>query len=774
MFQAIPLSQSEFRSSTWPISAQGLHFTDIAKSTRSEKDDTQHESTPAHQEEDAHTSQSSSTLRFEPIEPPDGYTPLTFLPVLLQGWALWSLVSFYTVISAILAYLFYRSMLDYRWTVHDVDYYLTARYLPTIVGLVSSALFHSTMSNLRRILPFICMADQHPKRIKNRNSQIVATVSLRLFPTLLRYLNLFGTRAMLLNIGLKSLLFSVQETDDHIWVVSVRVVPAMYLSINYLAIALITAYVALKYGNCSTGLKKDWDPTSLADIMLLFSTEYTKPKLDFPLDHKSWYKTMKKSGVTYRLGYWKVHCLATPQPDIVYGIRSLDDTLEPSEACAYLNQFNEFFNQQGSLEPYCRHLVDRVSVKSSELAKRPRSGAHELLPTRCCAETPGCSHYPYRKAPGIPSKVFASLAILYLIVVCVCLVFALIRIWTSEGVVLQLPRLLVLSTNIAVSINSTSLTSTGDQWPTAPSQTDSSLVITLVPILICRFLPVMTMNLANFLIADLDTHHRWSQPFACMYAEPSFASQSILLDYMTVSPLQVLSQAWANGHFKVVYSGILNALSWIPTLIATGFCSFILTDIAVVRLSPTLAVIGIFWALLYIHAISSYWAPPERKLPRDIGSLYAIFCFIYDSKFRWYSEFCHATFSPNLTKDELYSLIRLSSDKYRFGMVGELGEEHPGFDVAETSDGADTGYVRWIKPHPGFFARVKSRFQRRKSKMERGDDVFDPEGIPLNYLNASTSTSHQRRLSAEDPYPQGHSTAFESESIQSFRVMADL
>ncbi|KAH0362916.1 hypothetical protein KCU65_g7715, partial [Aureobasidium melanogenum] len=777
MFEAIP--QSEPRRSTIQRSGRHSHSMDIANNAGSLRNDIERGSTPA--ESDGQLRQSKPTISFEPIKPPAGYTPLDFLPKLLTGWALWSLASFYAVLAVLLAYLFYRSRHDYYWTIHDVNYYLVARYLPTIIGVISSEFYSSTMSSLRRMMPFICMADQPSDRINDPGSRVVITVDMYRLPTWEFFLQNTGGILLGLLMAFKSVLLSVQENNDHTWVISVRAIPAIYLSISYLVIALITAYIAFKYANCRTGLKKDWDPTSLADIVLLFSTEDTKPKLDFPLKYRSWSKMMKESGTTYRLGYWKIHYLNTSSSSIVYVIRSFGHTIEPSEADTHLENFNTFFGLQGSLEPYFRQHVEQAYAKEPGPSSRARSATCDLLPTYCCAETPTCLHYPYRKAPGSVSRFWPTIVILYLMLLFMGTGYASIRIWTSQGIIFRFPVLLIQSNDIPLPINDTNYQlSSGNSWISVPPDTPlfswGMFLLILLPLAIFRFLPVMIMAFASSMVSDLDSNYRLTQPYVNMYTEASSASQSLLLDYMTVSPLAVLPEAWANGHFKVIYLGVLNALSWIPILVTTGLCSIVLnlTNIVVVQVAPTLAFFGVVWSLLYIHALTYWWVPPERKLPRDNSRLYDIFCYVYDSKLRWHSEFGHAAFSPDLTKDELHSLIRLSRDKYLFGLVGEPGEEHPGFDIAETSDSADTGYVRWIKPNSGFFVRVKSRFQRRKSKTERSDDVSDPEGIPLTHLNASFSTFHRRRLSAEDPHLQGHSTALESESIQSVRMMANL
>lgn len=152
-------------------------------------------------------------------------------------------------------------------------------------------------------------------------------------------------------------------------------------------------------------------PASLADIVLLFSTEDTKPVLDLPLDSKSHLRMWTKSRRSYRLGYWKIRYQEDSRSNI-YGIRSFDhirsyeDLIELSEADTYLNGFGAFFGLQGSLESYFRRRIDQRYTKEPRIARTPSSTTHNLLATHCCAETPTCSHYPYRRAPCLSTAAF--------------------------------------------------------------------------------------------------------------------------------------------------------------------------------------------------------------------------------------------------------------------------------------------------------------------------------------------------------------------------------
>lgn len=272
----------------------------------------------------------------EPIDPPSGYTPLTFRPTILKRRVLLPIIAFYLVILGLLGYLIHRSRSERVWTIRNVNYYLAARYLPAVIGVCTNALFTTTTSTLRRILPFIHLADQ-----KNTNNkyQMQHTVCARYFP-LSRRLNgiigflVMGNLAFHLTLAAKATLFNVEDTGRGAWLVSVRLFYAVLLGFTYLLATLITVFIAIKYAGCNTGLKDNWDPTSLADIILLFAPVNIKPNLNHPLHYNQWYRMVHAAKPRYRLGYWKITNTAKNTPPIVYGIR-MTDAVVPTDSARH-------------------------------------------------------------------------------------------------------------------------------------------------------------------------------------------------------------------------------------------------------------------------------------------------------------------------------------------------------------------------------------------------------------------------------------------------------
>lgn len=335
------------------------------------------------------------------------------------------------------------------------------------------------------------------------------------------------------------------------------------------------------------------------------------------------------------------------------------------------------------------------------------------------------------------------------------LAFALVRIWWFQGIVFQKGAWLIQSSDIAAAPNGTQFVTPGViivSIPNSFSRHDKSAMIRdFLAVLLLRFLPVLIVSRVGGLIAVLDIQHRWVQPFTNMYEKASLASDSLLLDYMTVSPLEVIPQAYTKDHYRVVYFGVISALKWVPPLTIIGI--FAITETGsgvVVQISPTAASFAIIWLGLYIYSYFSFWPPSTRKLPRDVGSLFDLFCFFYDSELRRYPAFARAACSPDITKDELHSKLRLARHKLRFGLIGNSRKQHPGFDYAD--------HVTWVKPVPGFVRRMKGK--SRASPIDHGSDSNgEYDAHSMDDLSISSSMRRRRTSIREDAQWTGHSSA---------------
>jgi hypothetical protein len=269
---------------------------------------------------------------------------------------------FYLANLGLLGYLVYRSRSTKVWDIHNVNYYLAARFLPAVIGVCTNILFSNITSTLRRILPFINMADQKNTKSKCRMEQTVGARYFPYAPVLWKeWLMCFlvaSNYAFHLTLPAKASLFNVEDTGRGIWHVSVRLVPAIYLCFTYLIAASISIFITIKYAGCSTGLKEDWDPTSLADIILLFMPSDAVPTLDHSLHYVRWAQMVRNSKAEYRLGYWKMTNMAAKRPRIIYGIREIVAKI-PTDDTRHPRQTNDCLDHQRPLTP-CSQYSERL------------------------------------------------------------------------------------------------------------------------------------------------------------------------------------------------------------------------------------------------------------------------------------------------------------------------------------------------------------------------------------------------------------------------------
>lgn len=276
----------------------------------------------------------------------------------------------------LLGYLIQRSLSERVWTIRNVNYFLAARYLPAVIGTCTNSLFSSTASTLRRILPFIHLADQKNATNKYR---IEHTICARYFPLSKKsnwtiWLLNFGNFTIGFTIAAKATLLATEETESGVWQVSVRQASAVYLVFMYLIITSISVFIVIRYASANTGLKKDWGPTSLADIILLFAPIDKAPNLNHGLNSTRWYRMLRDSRAKFRLGYWKVTDQTSSTSSIIYGIQEVGAVSSINDT-KHLRRFNDYMDENGSLSSCCRHLdhSKRFSGQSSPRYVRFRS-----------------------------------------------------------------------------------------------------------------------------------------------------------------------------------------------------------------------------------------------------------------------------------------------------------------------------------------------------------------------------------------------------------------
>jgi hypothetical protein len=78
---------------------------------------------------------------------------------------------------------------------------------------------------------------------------------------------------------------------------------------------------------------------------------------------------------------------------------------------------------------------------------------------------------------------------------------------------------------------------------------------------ILRTIPVTVAGMIILISGHFSRYHNYIRPFQEMLTGPSPANTTILLDYMTLSGISILLQAWEHCHWKVLSFAMLNMLA---------------------------------------------------------------------------------------------------------------------------------------------------------------------------------------------------------------------
>jgi hypothetical protein len=385
-----------------------------------------------------------------------------------------------------------------------------------------------------------------------------------------------------------------------------------------------------------------------------------------------------------------------------------------------------------------QHIVTFRKVKPPpnpvDQCNRPRKCAHGTWPN--------CEHYPYNYNPGCTRWAIA-LASLLPIGVLVLSIYALVIHLPYNG--FSLPNNLKFPSEIVVSSGSKNYTLP----PIDPTDPKSTVLLWA---LIFRSAPTYAASMfTSTIVTWIDLNMRFMQPFRNMFGEdpkktpwqrlrdwlgwrpravfsanntnrpeeeriPATAAESILLAYITVSPLQVPLTAWDKGHVKVFIYSTLNTLSPLFPIFVGGLLTVTPNkSYDQVNFSFSLsAYIGIMVSLALFSILLPAAIPGAyRLLPRQLYSLADLMCMCHESRFMAspHLDITHRQLTP--TKDHMEARLLLTEDRFLFGAYrGRDGLRHIGFDVIEERD-PDSGRlknigdsVKYIPPE-GYTTRAK-------------------------------------------------------------------
>jgi hypothetical protein len=611
------------------------------------------------------------TDAYTPIDCPEGFAKLDFRPVILKSGVTIGLAMLYSVIIAGIVAVTYCGNDSANYAVINPNIYFGARFGPSIIGTVTTVLVRSFLQEFCRMLPYINMADPRPG--SRGQSWAHRSVAALYFPTLgintregktLLLLQTVTTPLMALKLGLVEVL---ESTDG--WTVIIHPVISNILILYYIIQILALCVVTVWLWNRDTGLRSDWDPTSLADIIALFQHFNVVPSF-FAAPAGVPAHLLPLREFQFRLGYWE-HTpvrrnrlregLSRPQKKVVYGIRALP-------------------NADGQLGPPSKSSRDSIHEAEEEQKIE--------------------MYYPYRLLPILNFGVWFTLGYYIL---GVCLLIAMVatavlglmeRMFTIDrhgnfgkaDATLELTH--VLDRNMSTS-------RIGFTWFRGPPDEINRLLLWNF---ILRMLPTAVASTLIFMSVIFDRFHLYTQPLVEMYNGPSSAEKTILLDYLTLSPLAVLLQAWNHRHWKVLYFATLSLLGPALQLIPAGI--LLLTskdDIIYGSFSKALLISAIVILSVYLASYIFAYFSIKRRFPRWGTSLIDIWALCFSSHLAKYPEFSEC--GPAWTKKDLAASLQLRYDEFSLGLCTDAdGVQRVGFDTASVGrEHKQTGFVAFVK-----------------------------------------------------------------------------
>ena len=226
---------------------------------------------------------------------------------------------YFTIMCSVLAVHYVAQGRD-AYPVHNVNLYLVARYGPAVTAVITTQCFRSTVQHLLRMLPYINMADQRRGRLGTYGSISVGT----LYSRVLSRANTPSTWSIRLLMLVTTALISYKTLLVHISViegtfyVSIRTGVALVLTVYYALIGCFTLCVTYALWDCETGLRENWDPRSLADIIAIFRwVDWNPAYVDGSFQDAN--SNLRRT--TFRLGYWR-----RGHDEVLYGVRLISQS----------------------------------------------------------------------------------------------------------------------------------------------------------------------------------------------------------------------------------------------------------------------------------------------------------------------------------------------------------------------------------------------------------------------------------------------------------------
>ncbi|PPJ55483.1 hypothetical protein CBER1_08017 [Cercospora berteroae] len=255
--------------------------------------------------------------RYEPIGPPKGYPALDFCPAMLKPTATITMSIFYAGVAAAMAVAILVPDSRGPYLIRKDSYYFAASYGPGLVAAISSFLYRITIQEFLRMLPYINTSNE------SRSSKAHRTLLAMYWPIFYDKNTSGKMTIFALNIttsfllAYKAAVFEVVSAGTT-WNLYIHTTAAVPLIAYYTVVAVMMVYLTCWLSTKSTGLRSEWDPQCIADIMALFC------HFDVDLDNVKTntgylpYPARICEEYSYRLGYWKRDIKCRRKDGVIY------------------------------------------------------------------------------------------------------------------------------------------------------------------------------------------------------------------------------------------------------------------------------------------------------------------------------------------------------------------------------------------------------------------------------------------------------------------------
>ncbi|KAF8856929.1 hypothetical protein BDZ45DRAFT_691403 [Acephala macrosclerotiorum] len=676
-----------------------------------------------------------------PIPLPKKYPEINFVPLFLNYRVLTAILVFNVLCICSILSVLYCADSKHQYHSKYENIHLILRYIPTVVGTLTTMLFRCVRDTFARMQPYISMADQGYIRecggSKSLGQPFIRGMgkkspSTREHRHCLRYATKIGSNIVVMIAGFKASLFSTAHSEEG-WLITVHYQIAWVLISIYLCIIPVYCWMLLKMRRAQTGLK--WDPARIVDLLALFHGSNVLD--DFKLlelrpRKMAWWLLSNKN---YRLGYWEKGV----NKDIWYGIGRKNVGSEPPPEThntdIHRDVADESARPSKDAVTYMSVPLEDENERTSETDRGLETSIDggrdgERLPFCGRPLAYDCKRYPW-------DRIFLyQLWTVYFWVPFVLSTIILCIYGIASGVVkrgFNIPAHTPFTNSSTPGPFTYNITTDGGDVVFANFDPGNNVL--WVIFIFRTVIVILSSYLAVVWFDGVDKGMRFMQPFKNMYNAPATADDSILLDYLWDTPGLITIKAVMNKHYKVAWFSFITFFSHSFPVIAGGLFTITNTGKRIYfSITPITFYLAFAYLIIYGISIPIAWPGRNRRLMRwhdsmaDYVSLFYASYLIHDPNSKLDIS------APDVTKRHLEYRVFLEEKKYSVGLYnGYDGKSHFGMDVAVlpslNQEKKETQHVFfWPYEEADWDWKKIRREEKRQDRRERrGGYGIDPE-----------------------------------------------